>query len=632
MMIVFTLGFWIVCFFKDIYLITVFSILFALYLLYRFRLQWLSVLFVMLCLLRCVFLSYAPAAQPGEYRVYDMKTHYVLARNNKGSRVVLYGLKNPQFYDVYKVDHFESLEGSQNIGVFSFPAYMAQKHIYYSSYVQDSMLIERSDCLKNKIYSWMVLQDNPVAMRMFYGMSSDEMDFINKLGIPVLAFLSFLQKQCRKKWDDEVSCFIVLIAGCLFSVLFTMTPSLCRWLCFRFGMLLLKDWNQRFVFSFFLFGLFMPECLCDFSFVFPTLLSLSHRFIEDVKMRKLVSKFILLCCNVYFFGKIDFIMFFFFGWIRKLYAGSLIFVLFSFIFPNLLVFWKLLDYIPSLQWHYDPDILFVLCVACFLVYVMKNDYKKSIKTMMLGCVMVFVNPYLDPFFSVYMIDIGQGDCTLIVEPFHKSAVMIDVGQNLHHDNVELFVEPFLKQKHIHCLDALIVTHNDFDHSGGVDSLQDKIKIKQIIRDSDTKIPVEYPFVSLLSKRETTDENSKSIVSYFSYDHLDFLWTGDAGIEIEEQLLKQYDLSNVDVLKLGHHGSKTSSSFEFLDHIRPELGLVSAGKNNRYGHPDSIVMSRCHDLGIHVLETKDVGMIQIKSWHRFAYFKTANHLTGLLKVE
>ena len=98
------------------------------------------------------------------------------------------------------------------------------------------------------------------------------------------------------------------------------------------------------------------------------------------------------------------------------------------------------------------------------------------------------------------------------------------------------------------------------------------------------------------------------------------------------LLDLYNLEDVDVLKPGYHGSKTSSCFEFLDATRPALGLVSAGENNRYGHPDSNVMKDCHDLGIHVLETKDVGMIQIKSWYRFAYLKTANGLWGCLIVD
>ena len=252
--------------------------------------------------------------------------------------------------------------------------------------------------------------------------------------------------------------------------------------------------------------------------------------------------------------------------------------------------------------------------------------------MMIFCLgLIVTEPYMDPFFSVYMIDIGQGDCSLIVEPFHKSAIMIDVGQNLYHDNVELFVKPFLQQKHIDHLDALIVTHDDFDHSGGVEALQAAIPIKKIIRSHDEIVPVDYPIYSLLPVRKTSDENSKSIVSYFVYDDVHFLWTGDAGIDIEQQILKQYDLKNVDILKLGHHGSKTSSSFEFLDATRPVLGLVSAGEKNRYGHPDSNVMAHCHQLGIHTLATKDVGMIEIKTWHPIAFFHTENGLFGWLNV-
>ena len=104
-----------------------------------------------------------------------------------------------------------------------------------------------------------------------------------------------------------------------------------------------------------------------------------------------------------------------------------------------------------------------------------------------------------------------------------------VGQNLHRDNAELFVKPFFAQRYIYHLDALVVTHDDFDHSGGVDALKKTIAIDTVIITSDEDVPVSYPFYSLLPVREVMDENSKSIISYFSYDGLDYLWTGDAGI-------------------------------------------------------------------------------------------------------
>ena len=74
--------------------------------------------------------------------------------------------------------------------------------------------------------------------------------------------------------------------------------------------------------------------------------------------------------------------------------------------------------------------------------------------------------------------------------------------------------------------------------------------------------------------------------------------GDAGVEVEEDLLKKYNLKDIDVLKIGHHGSKTSSSKEFIDEINPRYSIISVGKNNRYGHPNDNVLDNLEDSKIY----------------------------------
>lgn len=285
-------------------------------------------------------------------------------------------------------------------------------------------------------------------------------------------------------------------------------------------------------------------------------------------------------------------------------------------------------HLPSLVINYAPGFLFII-VIFWLVYEIYNDHR-FIYLLCICLIMIFCSNYLNPFFNVYMLDIGQGDCTLIVEPFMRSAVMIDCGQNLYRDNVEEIIDPFLKAHHISKLDALILTHEDFDHSGGLEALKEKVEIKQIVQTSNQKIDVDYPFFSLLEDRKSNNENDNSIISYFIYDGIQYLWTGDAGIEIEEQFMKAYSELEVDVLKLGHHGSSTSSSYAFLKEIQPQLGLISVGANNRYGHPDNEVISNCDKLNIDLLMTKDVGMIHIFTFKGIAFFRTQTGLFGILE--
>lgn len=289
------------------------------------------------------------------------------------------------------------------------------------------------------------------------------------------------------------------------------------------------------------------------------------------------------------------------------------------------------DALPSFTWFYDAGFLFLLVwlTACFgLLF-----YRKQRITVLLSVTTMlvpFVLPYCDPFFRVTVFSIGQADCTLITEPFLRSAVLIDCGENIMHpDNMEKVVLPYLQKKHISRIDAVILTHEDFDHIGGIETLKEHLQINAIITQPFQKINVSYPFYSLLENRDTKEENDKSIISYFTYDDQSYLWMGDASRMIEKQLLHQYPNLKADILKVGHHGSKTSSLPDFLYHVHPQLALISSGKGNRYGHPDLEVLNNLQKAGIDALNTADVGMIQISSFHGLHFFQTGNHIFGII---
>lgn len=159
-------------------------------------------------------------------------------------------------------------------------------------------------------------------------------------------------------------------------------------------------------------------------------------------------------------------------------------------------------------------------------------------------------------------------------------------------------------------------------------LNDLISINKIIKKDTETINVKYPFRFLLPNRMAKDENDKSIVSYFSYDGFNYLWTGDASKDVEQQIIDKYNL-DVDVLKLGHHGSNTSSDFLFLDNLRPKVSLISVGEKNRYNHPSNSVIESLSTLGLDVLLTSHEGMIDIFSWRGMLFFRTASGLFGII---
>ena len=109
-----------------------------------------------------------------------------------------------------------------------------------------------------------------------------------------------------------------------------------------------------------------------------------------------------------------------------------------------------------------------------------------------------------------------------------------------------------------------------------------------------------------------NENDNSNVLYFNYNNYQFLFMGDASIEKEKDILNEYSIENIDFLKIGHHGSDTSSSKEFVDIMNPNYSIISVGKNNRYGHPNKEVLDSLEDSKIYRTDEDGSIMFKIKN--------------------
>ena len=113
----------------------------------------------------------------------------------------------------------------------------------------------------------------------------------------------------------------------------------------------------------------------------------------------------------------------------------------------------------------------------------------------------------------------------------------------------------------------------------------------------------------LNNKDYGNENDNSSVIYTELNNYKFLFMGDAGVEVEEDLIKKYNLKDIDILKVGHHGSKTSSSEKFINEINPKYSIISVGKNNRYGHPNKEVLNNLDSSKVY--RTDQDGSIMFK---------------------
>lgn len=216
------------------------------------------------------------------------------------------------------------------------------------------------------------------------------------------------------------------------------------------------------------------------------------------------------------------------------------------------------------------------------------------------------------FFScmVAFVNVGQGDCIIIRD--RLNTIMIDTGGISSFDISTESVIPYLRKHNIYNIDCLIESHGDFDHIGGETSLKKNFKVKEIIREA-SSFPLKIGNLEFHNYNVFggSDENDRSLVLGLDFMGKKWLFTGDASEAIEKKIISKYPDLDIDILKAGHHGSKTSSSYSFLEAISPEVVVISVGRFNSYGHPNKEVLERLNKLGIKYRRTDIEGTIEYK---------------------
>lgn len=612
-MLIISLGFLACIILKDPLCIFCFSSCFLLYLNERFHSKRILIVFTILSLFSIVLVKPCKEAEKGIYTISEIKQSYYVAKNQR-TRVLVQSDLDLNFKDQIQVDSLEPIHTDDNFTLFSFTKYNASKNVFYKT--KSIRILKKSNSLKSKLYAYIASQKNSkVLLSLYYGIHEDTIDEIyTMLGYGYISAYFIVFNLLKRKYEDKKIRISLLVLSILFGSFFVFTLSLTRFILYQISYLFFKSKSDQIGFTILCFSILYPTQVLSISFVLPILLQLVSYFCTEHKW--IVQKMVLISVLFIYFKKVDIVSFLLFNLLRKLYGC--VFLLGMFI-PDFLTL-----KIPSLTIHYAPQYVFILVFIVVYIQCLKHFKWKYMILFLIPFLEVFCNP----FFQVYTLNIGQGDCSVIVEPFYKSVVMIDCGQSLYRDNVERIIFPFLENKNIHTIDTLILTHDDFDHSGGYDRLKEKVKIKQVIKNSKDKVNVEYPFYLLLQERMAKDENDSSIISYFTFDHLNYLFMGDASKEIEKQLMDTHDLK-ADVIKVGHHGSNTSSDVAFLDSLDCKIALISAGYKNKYDHPSTETLKTLDHLHIHTFCTSTNGSIAIYSLHHFAFIVTNDGLFGII---
>lgn len=238
----------------------------------------------------------------------------------------------------------------------------------------------------------------------------------------------------------------------------------------------------------------------------------------------------------------------------------------------------------------------------------------------------------DHLLSIHIIDVGQGDSILIQTP-NKKNILVDGGD----EDAQHIVKNYLKRKKVKSLDIIIATHPDTDHIGSLDYIVENFSVKSIYMpeqsvDSESyinlvnscnskKLTPEYLYkgdninieknidINVLSPSYIQgDNNLNSIVFTLDFNQNSFLFTGDAEEENESDIINSFDLDYVDFLKVGHHGSNSSTTDEFLEETSPDVAAISCGYKNSYGHPHKQTLENLSKHSVLTYRTDQIGDI------------------------
>lgn len=275
---------------------------------------------------------------------------------------------------------------------------------------------------------------------------------------------------------------------------------------------------------------------------------------------------------------------------------------------------------------------------------MTKKQKRKFYIVVLIALLIFGKNYIfdlanEDRLQVHFIDVGQGDAIFIRTPDDKN-ILIDSGDN----NAESKTVGYLKSNGVGTIDYLIATHPDTDHIGAMDKVVYAFDIgyfsMPIIEGIDTKNydnlmtaieskditntalhysdvvklsdEVYFEVLSPIKGKFYENNNGYSIIIRLVYGDTSFMFTGDGErVNEEDMIISGKDISS-DVLKVGHHGSSSSSSMEFLASVDPKLAIISSGKDNKYGHPHKEVINNLEQLDIKYLNTAIEGDIVVTS--------------------
>ena len=556
--------------------------------------------------------------------------------------------------------------------LFNYKKYLERRNIFYLLKIKSIKKIKSNSniyyYIKNKLY----LGNNPYLITFLVGdkyllredvKRSFQENGISHLfaisGMHITLLSSIIDKLLKKlKLYEEKRFKITTIILFTYLLLVGLSPSILRGVLFYF----LFSLNNIYYFYIKKINLFMiiisisllinPNYIYDVGFLYSYSISLalliysdklnSNNYFVSLLKVSLISFLVSIPITLYSFNQINILGIFY----NLLFVPLVSIIIFPFtlivsiirplepiynILTNILESISLLlnkISIGKLIFKRLPIQIYIIYFIIIFFYIIKQN-KKILLLIIFLLLIHFSIPYFDKSDYIKMIDVGQGD-SILLHSDNKN-ILIDTGGVTTKEGIIYYntLLPLFKSEGIKKIDYLILTHGDFDHLGEAKTIIDNFKVdkviinnnklnyyekrlvnkKTIIGEEGLSIKLKDFYLIQLNE-DLEDENDSSEIYLMKYKNIKVLLTGDASIKSEETLLDKYDLGKINILKVGHHGSKTSTSERLLKETNPDIALISCGKDNKFNHPNIETINILNKHNIKYYRTDKQGTITI----------------------
>lgn len=596
----FAISLWIFLVFKNIYVL-VFLMFFHYF--YSKNKNYL------LCLLYLVFL-YTPNHQiTSNYgEIIDInKSSIIINVDSTKLLVICDDIKSLNYGDIISFEgDIQPIENVITDYTFNFKKYYNNLGINNQVFTDKVEIIKESDNFKSIIYDHINNIDNELLtnyyLKFFYNQNVDDLpNLLIKTGYHFSGLLLFISAILKYFIIDKKIYYLNIIILIVFGIIFGYNFIIIRLLIKRLLKLFhLNKVDEIGLYIIILASLF-PNNILDLSFVFPVALMLVYYFYYDFK--KYLSPLVSMIIQSMYYYEFNIIFTFIYRYLICLY-GFIFSLLIIFIYnpiiikPIISIINEIIINLENYSFIINGKTNIYVIIILMLIYYLK---KNTLISLISYIIIMYFNLF-NLFDEIAFINVKQGDSVLLTSRFNMEVILYDTGKLSSY----LYLDTYLKAKGIDTIDYLIISHNDSDHNGNQENIIKDYKVKNLILKPKT-IDGHYKMENIYFK-EYDNDNDNSLIYLLKVNGLNILLTGDISKNVEETISNTYPNLKIDILRVAHHGSKTSTSNKFLNSIKPNLAIISC--DDTYGHPHKEVIDSLNNRKIDYLITKNDGDIKL----------------------